>query len=72
MTVTRWRWCRLSRAARRSGRSRLELVSEEGRNAGVWSVGVLTSAGSREELEAAGADRVVESIRDLPALLGVG
>jgi beta-phosphoglucomutase-like phosphatase (HAD superfamily) len=42
---------------------------EEGRNAGVWIVGVLTGGGSREELEAAGADRVVESVRDLPALL---
>jgi phosphonatase-like hydrolase len=42
---------------------------EEGRNAGVWTVGVLTGAGSRDQLEAAGADRVVESIRALPGLL---
>jgi phosphonatase-like hydrolase len=38
---------------------------EEGRNAGVWTVGVLTGAGTRDELESAGADCVLESIRGL-------
>ena len=38
---------------------------QEGRNAGVWTVGVLTGAGTRDELEAAGADDVLESIRGL-------
>jgi phosphonatase-like hydrolase len=44
---------------------------EEGRNAGVWTVGVLTGADSRDELEVAGANRVVESVRYLPDLLGL-
>ena len=40
-----------------------------GRNAGVGLVvGVTTGAHTREQLEAAGADVVLESVRDLAAL----
>jgi phosphonatase-like hydrolase len=41
---------------------------EEGRNAGVWTVSVLTGTQSREVLEAAGPDFLLASVADLPAL----
>lgn len=45
---------------------------ESGLNAGAgFVVGVLTGAHTREELEDAGAHVVIESIADLPALLGL-
>lgn len=36
---------------------------------GLWAVGVLYGYGSREELEAAGADEIVESVAELERLL---
>ncbi|MCD2440799.1 HAD hydrolase-like protein [Agromyces sp. SYSU K20354] len=46
---------------------------ESGVNAGAGLVvGVLTGTHARAELEAAGADVVIESIADLPDLLGLG
>jgi phosphoglycolate phosphatase len=42
---------------------------EEGRNAGVWTVGVLTGSQSKEDLVGAGADFVLPSIREVPGLL---
>jgi phosphonatase-like hydrolase len=42
------------------------------RNAGVIAVGVCTGALSREALEAEPHDHVLDGVRDVPALLGVG
>jgi phosphonatase-like hydrolase len=43
-----------------------------GRNAGVIAVGVCTGALSREALEAEPHDHVLDGVRDVPALVGVG
>ena len=42
---------------------------EEGRNAGAWTVGVLTGSQSRDDLADAGADFILPSIREVPGLL---
>lgn len=41
---------------------------EEGRNAGVFTVSVLTGTQSREKLEAAGPDCILPSVADLPKM----
>merc|ERR1712066_505377 len=41
---------------------------EEGRNAGVHTVAVLTGTQSREKLEAAGPDCIIQSVADLPKI----
>lgn len=42
---------------------------EEGRNAGAWTVGVLTGSQSRDDLAGAGPDFILPSIREVPGLL---
>ena len=42
---------------------------QEGKNAGVWTVAVLSGTQSREQLAAAGPDAILTSIRDLPEWL---
>lgn len=42
----------------------------EGRNAGAWTVSVLTGTQGRAALEAAGPDFILDSVADLPALFG--
>lgn len=42
---------------------------EEGKNAGCWTVAVLTGTQSREKLATAGPDHIIASVADLPALL---
>ncbi|GAA1489318.1 phosphonatase-like hydrolase [Brachybacterium sacelli] len=44
---------------------------ESARRAGVLAVGVLTGKLTRAELEAAGADEVLDGVRDLPQLLSL-
>jgi phosphoglycolate phosphatase-like HAD superfamily hydrolase len=41
---------------------------EEGRNAGAWTVSVLTGTQSRGTLTAAGPDFILASVADLPSL----
>jgi len=43
---------------------------EEGRNAGVWTVSVLTGTQDRATLAAAGPDFILESVAELPRLFG--
>lgn len=42
---------------------------QEGKNAGVWTVAVLTGSQARRQLAAAGPDYILPSIRELPPLL---
>ncbi|CAE8619709.1 unnamed protein product [Polarella glacialis] len=44
---------------------------DEGRNAGVVTVAVLTGTQSRQKLEAAKPDFIIESVAELPKLLGL-
>jgi len=41
---------------------------EEGRNAGAWTVSVLTGTQGRDALEAAGPDFILQSVAELPTL----
>lgn len=45
---------------------------EAGRAVGAWTVGVTWGAGDRDELEAAGADAVVDTVAELATALGIG
>ncbi|MBA1337045.1 MAG: hypothetical protein HPY66_3481 [Firmicutes bacterium] len=40
----------------------------EGKNAGVWTVAVLTGSQSKEQLESVGPDYMLNSVKDLPTL----
>ena len=45
---------------------------EEGKNAGAWTVAVLTGSQTEMHLKAANPDYILPSVRELPALLGRG
>ncbi len=49
------------------GDSTLDILA--GRNAGITTIGVLSGYASREDLEGAGADHIIENVSKLPALL---
>jgi phosphoglycolate phosphatase-like HAD superfamily hydrolase len=45
---------------------------EEGRNAGVWTLSVVTGTQGHDALAAARPDFILDSVVDLPSLLQVG